>query len=404
MTRSTLQMIASASLVVHLGCSRDSGSRGGGSATIDDATGSGDATIDGSDPPMPPTIAITDYGATPDDATDDTEAIVNTNNAATAQGKGIYIPPGTYRIKGMTLTTSVYGAGMDVSILYAYDAEDPSIWIKGNNITLEGFQKKSSETTRNGAHWGFRLDVVDGFTIENVFINGGSGLFMYNASNGKIVSNKLVNTVADSIHNTHNTSNVVIANNYVRGAGDDSIAVVNYGSDFGRNFLIQDNDIGDQTYARGITVAGAADVTVQRNKIVHGASAAGINFESGGYYQTGPGINVIVRDNIITDYPLIAGTGHPAILVWAGSGGALHERILIENNTVTRGVNDVGVRLDGSTNVAVVNNAFEDITTVVARPRDMNTYCAGNFLDGAAVDPACGGSSTFTVTGSTLTY
>jgi hypothetical protein len=394
---------ASALFALHTACASDKHDAGGPD-TGDGSDSSWEPIPPDLDDPTPPTLSIVDYGATPDDMTDDTKAIVDCNNAAKAAGKAIYIPAGTFRIKGMTLTTSIYGAGMESAILYAYDAANPSIWIKGNNITLKNFQKKSAETTRSGTRWGFRLDFVDGFTIDRVFMNGGSGLFMYGAKNGKIIRNKLLDTVADSIHNTHNSSNIIVANNYVRGAGDDSIAVVNYGTQHGSNFLIQDNDLGEQKYARGITVAGASDITIQRNTMVRGHRAAGVNFEAGGRYQTGPGVNVIVRDNVITDYPLIAGSGHPAILLWIGAGGKNHERILIKNNTVTRGINEVGVRVDGAKDVAIVDNSFDDIDTLVARPRATNVYCAGNTKDGAPSDPGCGGSFNFAVTGTTLTY
>jgi pectate lyase-like protein len=63
-------------------------------------------------------INVTDYGATPDDGTDDTAAI----NSAVAAGTSIYFPPGSYNYTGRITVPAnksyrFYGDGPGVSVI-----------------------------------------------------------------------------------------------------------------------------------------------------------------------------------------------------------------------------------------------------------------------------------------------
>src|SRR4029077_11427520 len=64
---------------------------------------------------------VTDYGADPTGAQDSTTAIRNAVSAGMAQGKGVYIPQGTYTLTGQIQNVSgvtLQGAGMWYSTLH----------------------------------------------------------------------------------------------------------------------------------------------------------------------------------------------------------------------------------------------------------------------------------------------
>ncbi|MGI0025066.1 MAG: right-handed parallel beta-helix repeat-containing protein, partial [Nitrososphaera sp.] len=208
------------------------------------------------------------------------------------------------------------------------------------------------------------------------------------------------NTLADAIHNTDGAHDLIIANNTVRNAGDDMIALVSYGTPIITNVLIQDNDVADQSFGRGITVAGASNVTVQGNKVADTRCCAGINISTEPAWTTPGFSNVLVRNNQLSNNS--GSTGHGAILVWGGAGNV--DRVRIEGNTITNPVHHSLWILENISNIALINNTMNDPEgRGINNAGGNNIYCSGNRLNGSANNP-CSGSSNFTVTGSSLTY
>src|ERR1039458_7153807 len=90
-------------------------------------------------------LAVTDFGATSNDQSDDRPAFLATITAAKAQNKSVWIPAGTFIIKGPIQVSDVVirGAGMWYSTLVGVDDYTPGnrVAIDGNgsNVTLADF-------------------------------------------------------------------------------------------------------------------------------------------------------------------------------------------------------------------------------------------------------------------------
>ena len=69
-----------------------------------------------------------------------------------------------------------------------------------------------------------------GVQVLGVTIQGGAsaGIFVFGGSSVAIVGNTVEATLADGIHTTYGSTNVLVRGNTVKNTGDDLIAVVSY--------------------------------------------------------------------------------------------------------------------------------------------------------------------------------
>jgi parallel beta-helix repeat protein len=354
-------------------------------------------------------LSIASYGATANDTTDDTTAINNTIAAAQSQGKSVYVPPGTFRyttfrFNGITVT----GAGSS-SVLYAPNQASSMIILNGNGPKLTNLKVQVNGTSRTGGDHAVFVEAATNFTIDHVEVTGaasGSIVTFGSSSFGKITNNYVHDTFADGIHNTDSVHDIVVANNTVRATGDDMIAIVSYNPAQTpvTNILIQDNDVSDNTWGRGISVIGGKNVTIQRNKVGRTPCCAGIIIASESSYNTAGVSNILVKNNQLTDNS--GSTGHGSILISGGNPGTTIDRIQLENNTITNPVND-SIKLEGTnSNTAILSNTMTDPENKgIYIASGSNVYCSGNTLNSNATSsPNCTGNLNFTVTGSSLTY
>jgi len=351
------------------------------------------------------TLSIASYGATGNDTTDDTTAINNTINAAKAQGKSVYIPPGTFYHKEFTLDgVSMTGESNTTAILYAFDAVNNTVFVRGSGVTVSNLQIKSASSVRTAVDWPLFIDVASNFTIDGIIVDGGNsgGILNFGGSNGKIINNTVSNTLADAIHNTNAAHDIIIANNTVRNAGDDMIAVVSYGTPVVRNVLIQDNDVAENDWGRGITSVGSSDITIQGNKIGRTGHGAGILIATEPAFTSPPLSNILIMNNQLSNNS--GSTGHGAFLV-SGLNGNI-DRVRFEGNSITDPVHD-SIMLEGdNSNTALINNTTSDPEGKgIWIVSGSNVYCSGNTVNGGTTSHSkCTGVNNFTVTGSSLTY
>lgn len=96
-------------------------------------------------------VSVKDFGAVGDNVTDDTAAI----QAAVSAASFVFVPPGTYRVNGLTLSgnLTLFGAGKEVSILNVVTtAPTYGISITGQrnafkNLTIQGANANLIQTT-----------------------------------------------------------------------------------------------------------------------------------------------------------------------------------------------------------------------------------------------------------------
>lgn len=191
---------------------------------------------------MPPNfVSITDFGATPNDDSDDMEALAKAYAAANAAGKGLWIPSGTFR-QSQRLTVeniAVKGAGMWHSKLLSHTTtanhsnDTAGFWVL-NNCQFSDFAIFGQMTERgpNRNVSPFRGPFGTGSIIENVW-GEHSECFVWAGvdsspvlADGLIVrQNRVRNNYADGITLASGTVHSLIENNHVRNTGDDGFAI-----------------------------------------------------------------------------------------------------------------------------------------------------------------------------------
>jgi hypothetical protein len=297
---------------------------------IKDAANSADYyhidVIDLETPPAPLTppansLSITSYGAVADNnptngagdpnAPDSTTAIQNCINDAQSQGKIVWIPQGTFYLKSSNGAglypngVTIQGAGMWYSTIYYR----PSLSGPTNDVLLT-----SSSTLKSFA--------VDGNAVSKSFTGGGNGGGVNikgsnwvvdsmwishegagvwgDGTNGIVQNCRLNNTWTDGINinngngatNNNIGNNLSVVNNFIRGSGDDSLAI-NDGQNPGalemNNSSLIQNTVIAPWWADNIGIYGGINNLVANNLATDSVKEYGINigiFSGQDYLQT----------------------------------------------------------------------------------------------------------------------
>jgi len=254
---------------------------------------------------------LTQYGTTD-------SAIRSAINAASSQGKGLYFPAATYNY-GSKLTFSgikVHGDG-DGTIFKPATKSSMALVLTGNGVELKSVKincsqcelpsgpPTSARLSTGDSAGVFILPTATNFVVDYVTVDraGSTGILNWGGSYGSITNNKVLNTLADAIHNTNGANNVEVAYNSVSNVGDDMFAVVSYRSDgkLTHDIKVHDNTGNGQPWGRGATVVGGSNVQINNNDISH-TYGAGIYIASENYWSTYGVNNVQINGNTVR-YP-----------------------------------------------------------------------------------------------------
>jgi hypothetical protein len=139
-------------------------------------------------PPLPPVqvippVNVRDFGAVGDGATDDSTSIQNAANAALANNRSLFFPPGAY-LHNSTLTFNgivVTGSGASC-VLQAGDPKNTAVILTGANVSIQNIVLSSSGLT--GSSNGLQpntatvlVKTATQFTVANDTIVQGPGRF-----------------------------------------------------------------------------------------------------------------------------------------------------------------------------------------------------------------------------------
>lgn len=310
-------------------------------------------------PPAPLTqpdnsLSLTDCGAVANDRSfDSTSAIQSCFDKARTQGKSVWIPQGTfYTTRGLTANgITIAGAGMWYSTLYsnvALGTNNTNAVIQPTSTVLRNFAIDGNavdRTPQGGNRSGINIKGSQ-WHIDSLWIQHEGAAVWANGQDGLVENCRINNSWADGINlNNGNTvpgndtgNRLTARNNFVRGTGDDGLAI---------------NDGGNGTQPMH-------DITVIQNTSVAPWWANNIGIYGGN--------NDVVANNLAQDsvkqYGLSAGV--------FGNFGPLGSA-WIEGNTVIRGGSfgygnrnaAVGLGISGTT-ATVANIAFRGNTIVGA--------------------------------------
>jgi len=328
-------------------------------------------------------VSIIDFGATPNDTTDDTAAIKNAIVVAKAQGKTVYVPAGKFMYTSFVLDgVQLLGEG-DTSLFQAIDPLNATISLQGDKPSVKNMMIKIIATVRNGTNkHAFWVDHATNYEINHVTVDGAadSGIFSDGSSNGRITENVIKSTMADGIHTTNGAHDITIARNTVTNVGDDMISVVGY-NDKGDctvsapyNILISYNNVSVQTAGRGISVVGGRDITITNNT-VNRSAGAGFYFAAESGWKTCGDNNILVNNNTVDITNVTGLVDHPAVLVYADSPNQTIQNVLLEDNTISNTPNKPAFLIRSvSTNIALINNKISNTASGIGTSTTGNVY------------------------------
>ena len=313
--------------------------------------------------------------------------------AAKAQGKALYFSAATY-----TYTSALYLDGLTAygdgpsSVLSASNRASSAIVLRGSGPVLRDLKVTSpNSVSRSQAYIraNVQVDGASNFVVERLTIVEAeqNGIIVHNESDGGTIRNNNVSqTLADAIHITDATEDILVTNNTVRDAGDDFIAVVSYLVDPARckNITIVGNDVARQTNGRGISNVGGQSVTIKNNTIAE-TDGAGILVASDGDYGTYGPLNTQVLDNVIDTTDL--GDIHHAGIQIFGQPGNMAQNTLVRGNivrnTLYRGIyigpNSQGTLIDDNelekiAEQGILASAARDLTVTGNTLTEIGTY------------------------------
>ena len=356
--------------------------------------------MDVENPPAPATqpagsISITSCGAVADNnptngaadsqAVDSTAAIQNCINQAQSQAKVLWIPAGTFYLKGTANLhaqgITIAGAGVWYSTIYRAvplpNSQPLGAIFELTSCTVENFHLDSNAAARSVADgMGGAMDTSGtNWMADNIWTQHTLSGFWASGTGGTVQNSRLTAIWADGI-NLNNVSlnnsvgnNLTATNNFVRGTGDDGMAInsVAYNTDANGNrtnytpmssITMTHNTIVAPWGGKGIGIYGGSGQDVEYNYISDTARYIGLG--AGRFGVNGSDLlSATVNGNVVVRSGGNAySQGQPAMHVGNGGDGqnvGVVDHVTVTNNTVTNPVYD-GVGFSTSTNTLLQNN------------------------------------------------
>lgn len=320
-------------------------------------------------------LSITDFGATPNDATDDAAAITRTLAAARTEGKSVWIPQGTFECIAAPLVVSgvtIRGAGMWHSTLHGHNAQ---FKVSGDNNRFYDFAIVGDVDTRDDQKGdnGFDGPAGAGSHLENVWIEHmkvgwwvGKGAFVgiptRPLTDGLVVRGvRIRNTFADGINLCNGTSNSVVEQSHFRNTGDDSLAAWSPSfdgtPDVGNVFRF--NTVQSPWRATCFAIYGGKDNRIEDNVCADTVEYPGVLIASTAGFRTHPfdGTTSVLRDTLVRSGGPMYGQGHGALKLFADGtpiAGVLVKDIRLADSTFA------GIHLGGPNHMSGI--VFDAVT------------------------------------------
>jgi len=253
-------------------------------------------------------LSIADFGATPDDNSDDGPAIQKAIDAARAQGKVLWIPVGRFETRFdaasdpkkrnlQVANVTIRGAGMWYSVLHGFGAQF-KLSDKTATNSFSDFAVFGDVTYRddNGGYAGFDGPLGQNSTITNLWIEHenvgmwvGHGPLLppvtESLTQGLVIHGVRVrDTYADGINLANATSNAIVEQSTFRNNGDDALVTWSYAGDGKlpcKNITFRFNTVQTVWRANCYALYGGQDNALQDNLCADTSNYSGILVSTG---------------------------------------------------------------------------------------------------------------------------
>ncbi|MEU1034182.1 discoidin domain-containing protein [Streptomyces mirabilis] len=389
-------------------------------------------SVDVENPPAPLTqpansISITSCGAAADNnptngaadsqSVDSRAAIQTCIDQAQSQGKTLWIPQGTFYVKGTTGLNAqgitIAGAGMWYSTIYR-DVPVPNstplaALFDLTSCTVRNFHIDANAVSRStiGGDGGAMDTTGTGWLADGIWTQHTMSGFWASGTGGTVQNSRLTSIWADGI-NVNNVSlgadtgnNLTVTNNFVRGTGDDAIAInsVNYNtnSDGSKtyynpmsNVAVSNNTSIAPWGGKGVGIYGGSGHQVKDNYISDTARYIGLGAGRFGVNGSDLLSATVTGNTVVRSGGNAYSQGQPALHIGNGGDGqntGIIDKVTVIGNTVTDSLYD-GIGFSTSTNTLLQDNT-------VSSPGRNGIAISPSFY------PAPTGSAT--ITGNTVT-
>jgi hypothetical protein len=272
-------------------------------------------------------VSITDFGAVANDGKDDTSALIDTINAAKSEGKGVWVPAGTFNIKGTINLNNVTirGAGMWHTTFLGdknYTVEN-RIYFNGagSNIHLSDFSIIGRLNYRNDSepNDGIGGSYGTGSTIKNIWVeHTKTGAWITNSNGLRVEGMRIQNTIADGINFCVGMRNSSIYNSTARGTGDDAFAIwpaTYMPADYSPGFNVIKNVTAEYPWlANGAAIYGAESNKVEKSIFQDISYGSGVLVST-----TFPGVDFSGTTEVQNNDIIRSGGMDPNWAAWRGS-------------------------------------------------------------------------------------
>ena len=220
-------------------------------------------------------ISITENGADPDGGGDAGPAIDTTISQAKAQGRTVWIPPGTFTVNrhivvdGVTIEGAgpwhsvLHGDGVGIYGRYVADG-GPSRDVHVSDLAILGETKERNDGAQvNGIGGAMSNSSVTNLWIQHTKVGAWmDGPFTDFTFSG----NRVLDQTADGLNLHDGVTDSTVSNNFVRNTGDDGLALwaerhQEVGNSFTHNTVIL------PILANSIAIYGGQDITVSDNVV-----------------------------------------------------------------------------------------------------------------------------------------
>jgi hypothetical protein len=363
-------------------------------------------------PPLPQpagSLSIADYGATPDDGTDDSAAIKKAIADAASQHKVLWIPKGTFdqpvnpgglsaasTPKLLVSGITIRGAGMWYSVLQGFGAQ---FEVSGNDNQFFDFAVFGDVTYRDDTEgWhGFDGPAGTGSRMENVWIEhetvgwwlgkgGFQGQVTQPLTTGLVIHGVRVrDTYADGVNLADGTSTSTVEQSSFRNTGDDSLATWSYASDGPlpcQGNMFQFNTVQAVWRANCFALYGGSDNSLQNNTCADTSNYSGVFIATTGGFNVIPfGGTTTVAHNTLTR----AGGWH-STYDYNGMGAL---KIFADGKPIAANIQIEDLLIDAPVLAGIQFSGSQQISGIV-----MNGVVVQNYgTEGIAIDSGANGSA-----------
>jgi len=328
-------------------------------------------------------LSIVSYGAVANDSSvDNTSAINNCFSAAQSQGKTAWIPAGTFyfsaihgglHASGITIT----GAGPWYSTLYRFtpanNTQGVANIIEATSTVLENVLLDCNGVSRAGNNNDGAVDFSgSNWLVNNVWIQHVTSSFWCAGDNGMAENCRTLSVWSDggNFNNVQDSrgigTNLTYFNNFVRGTGDDAMAINSVHNNGATVLTMMSNITYENNTAvapwggKGIGIYGGSNITVKNNLLCDTARYLGLGVMKFGVNGSDL-LSATVTGNTVLR---CGGNGYnqqqQAMMIGNGGDGqgvGTIENAYVGSNTITNALYDA-IGFSSSLNIVLEDNTI----------------------------------------------